>query len=155
MLRSRQKGIGRQIQSGFGIGNATGDSANISSVGTSFNINDSLTPEDKKLVIAATGGLDLIGPNGTHQINFLAMQIALDRHIGNLTGPVTAAYINGLKNSERQTLSLNQQYAATLLLAGTRRTAKPSLRKVRASRSTCSTRLWRSWRSYSSICYGI
>lgn len=112
------------------------DSVNISSAGEfltsaqgpdgnrGFNIDDSLTPEDKQLVTAATGALDLAAPNGTHEINTLAMQIALDRQTGNLTGPVTALYLNGLKNSEMQTLSLDGQYAATSVAGGNQNQAE-------------------------------
>lgn len=85
---------------------------------TNVNINDALTSRDKELVIAATGGLSLIGPNGTHQINYLAMQIAMDRAIGNLDGPVTTSYLNNIISSERRDLVLNQQQADSLISAG-------------------------------------
>lgn len=86
--------------------------------GKFIRINDALTPDDKNLVIAATGGLDLVAPNGTHQINTLAMRIALDRAVGNLNGPVTASYLENAKNQERQTLALNRQQAGNLFAAG-------------------------------------
>lgn len=73
------------------------------------NIDDALTSSDKALVTAATGGLNLVGPNGVHEVNQLAVTIALDRAMGNLTGPVTASYLNNLKSSEQQTLALNPQ----------------------------------------------
>jgi len=66
------------------------------------------------LVTAATGGLNLIGPNGAHQINYLAMQIAMDRAIGNINGPVTASYLNNIIASQRRDLDLNQQQDAVL-----------------------------------------
>jgi hypothetical protein len=61
-----------------------------------FVIDDELTPQDKALVSDATGSVDL--PNG--QINMLAMRIALDRYAGNLQGPVTASYIEGISAAE-------------------------------------------------------
>lgn len=82
------------------------------------NINDALTTQDKQLVIAATGGLNLIGSNGTHQINYLAMRIAMDRAIGNLNGPVTASYLNNIMGSQSRDLELNQEQAAALDSAG-------------------------------------
>ncbi len=73
------------------------------------NIDGTLTAGDKALVTAATGGLDLVGPNGVHEVNQLAVTIALDRAMGNLTGPITASYLNNLKTSEQASLALNQQ----------------------------------------------
>jgi hypothetical protein len=64
--------------------------------GTAFLIDDELTPHDKALVSDAAGSVDL--PNG--QINLLAMHIALDRNAGNLQGPVTASYIEGISATE-------------------------------------------------------
>jgi hypothetical protein len=90
---------------------------------TNVNIDEALTVGDKQLVIAATGGLDLIGPNGTHQINQLAMQIAMDRAVGNLSGPVTASYLNNIAASQRRDISLNQQQADALSSAGDASTA--------------------------------
>jgi len=86
--------------------------------GKFISIKDALTPDDKKLVIAATGSLDLVGPTGTHLINSLAEQIALDRSVGNLTGPVTTSYLSQLKNNQQQTLALNQQQADSLFALG-------------------------------------
>jgi len=61
-------------------------------------IDDELTSQDKSLVTAAEGGVDL--PNG--QINMLATEIALDRYTGHLQGPVTASYIEGIGNAENR-----------------------------------------------------
>lgn len=68
---------------------------------SSFVINDKLTPSDKSLVIAATGGLNQTSPSGTMQINDLAVRIALDRETGVLTGEVDKSYINNLINEQR------------------------------------------------------
>lgn len=73
------------------------------------NIDATLTAGDKALVTAATGGLDPIGPNGVHEVNQFAVTIALDRAMGNLTGPITASYLNNLKTSEETAQALNQQ----------------------------------------------
>ncbi len=86
--------------------------------GDIVDISDTLTSADKALVTAATGGLSVTGPNGVHQVNQLAVAIALDRSMGNLTGPVTAAYLEGLRNGEQQTLALNQQQASNLTANG-------------------------------------
>ena len=62
----------------------------------SFVIDDELTTQDKSLISAASGSLDL--PDG--KINTLAMQIALDRYSGNIQGPVTTSYINNIGQQE-------------------------------------------------------
>jgi len=91
----------------------------IDSAGGKFvSISDALTSDDKALVRAATGGLNLIDANGVHQVNQLAVTIALDRSMGNLTGAITASYLNKLKNDQQQTLGLNQQASADLIAAG-------------------------------------
>ena len=82
------------------------------------SIADALSPGDKALVTAATGGLDLIGANGVHQVNQLAVTIALDRSMGNLTGPVTASYLQGLRSSAQQTSTLNKQQASDFVAVG-------------------------------------
>lgn len=57
------------------------------------SIEDALTSRDKEVVIAATGALDPTGPGGVHELNPLAVNIALDRAIGNLIGPLDAEYL--------------------------------------------------------------
>lgn len=61
------------------------------------NIDATLTAGEKALVTAATGGLDPIGPNGVYEVNQSAATISLDRAIGNLTGPITASYLDNLR----------------------------------------------------------
>ena len=61
-----------------------------------FVINDLLTENDKKLVEAATGGLQPTSSSGLHEINELAVHIALDRETGTLSGEVDENYINKL-----------------------------------------------------------
>jgi hypothetical protein len=86
--------------------------------GNTVDISDTLTSADKALVTAATGGLSVIGPSGVRQVNQLAVTIALDRSMGNLKGPVTASYLEGLRNDEQQTLALNRQEASNLTANG-------------------------------------
>lgn len=86
--------------------------------GRFVRIADALTTDDKALVLAATGGPDVVGAHGVHMVNQLAVTIALDRSMGNLTGPVTASYLERLRSSEQQTVALNQQGAASYMACG-------------------------------------
>lgn len=61
-----------------------------------FVINELLTANDKKLVEAATGGLQPTSSSGLHEVNQLATRIALDRTTGTLSGEVDENYINKL-----------------------------------------------------------
>ncbi|MEI7840225.1 MAG: hypothetical protein WCJ11_06980 [Methylococcaceae bacterium] len=77
-----------------------------------FVINDLLTENDKKLVEAATGGLQSTSSSGLHEINQLATHIAIDRETGTLSGEVDENYINKLlaeqdKNQNSETVSFS------------------------------------------------
>lgn len=81
-----------------------------------FVINDVLTANDKKLVEAATGGLQPTSSSGLHEVNQLATRIALDRTTGTLSGEVDENYINKLlaeqdknQNSEMVSFSALQK----------------------------------------------
>ena len=72
----------------------------------SFVINDVLTAHDKKLVEAATSKTS----SELKEVNGLAVQIAIDRETGTLSGEVDENYINNLldkqnKNQNSETVS--------------------------------------------------
>lgn len=71
---------------------------------SSVVIADTLTKQDKALLTHATGGVVLKGADGMHLINPLAVQIALDRHHGLLSGEIDTKYIDRLAQSQKLTL---------------------------------------------------
>ena len=69
----------------------------------SVGINDQLTDKDKALVVAATGQLQPISATGVRALNPLAIQIALDREIGSLSGEIDKTYISNLMATQTMT----------------------------------------------------
>jgi hypothetical protein len=68
-----------------------------------FAIKDILTDLDQALVDFAAGDLDQVDPNGRHDINPLAVRIALDRATGEVSGEVDANYIKNIIKEQGQT----------------------------------------------------
>lgn len=65
-----------------------------------------LTSADKKMLVAATGSLDLIN---NREARLLATRIALDRYMGNLTGEIDKSYVIHLLNEQRDQMSAAEQ----------------------------------------------
>lgn len=86
----------------------------------SFVINDMLTPKDKRLVVAATGSLNLTDGSGIHEINPLAVRIALDRSTGKLAGEVDKFYLNSIikeqQTSDQPAIQFDTLYKALAYL---------------------------------------
>jgi hypothetical protein len=79
---------------------------------SSVGINDQLTDKDKALVVAATGQLQPISATGVRELNSLAIQIALDREIGALSGEIDKTYINHLMTTQTMTRQDTIPFAA-------------------------------------------
>jgi hypothetical protein len=95
-----------QLTSSFATRNQMTDKA------SSVEINGKLTDKDKALVVAATGQLQPISATGVRALNPLAIQIALDREIGSLSGEIDKTYINNLMATQTMTRQDTIPFAA-------------------------------------------